>query len=73
MTINRSGSGLYVVDRPSWGFHTDDYFEVADHADLQFTDTDDFTTIAWVRSSVAGAANSRIVDKRGGAAQVGWR
>lgn len=46
-TINRSGSGLYVVDQPSFGLHTDDYFEIG--AGLFLGQTDPVTLMVVAR------------------------
>jgi len=50
-TYNRSGAGLYVVDRPAFGLHTDDYFEIPDHDDLDFANGEDLTVMVAWRSS----------------------
>ncbi|MDK1103793.1 MAG: hypothetical protein QGD93_09295 [Actinomycetota bacterium] len=63
-TINRSGGGLYVVDQASFGGHTDDYFEIADHADLDFAANEAFTIMAVIRSSTIGAGNAVLVGKK---------
>lgn len=73
VTINRSGSGLYVVDRPSFGFHTDDYFEVADHADLDFAADESLTAVMAVRPSTIAAGTEVYVGKKTGVdASAGW-
>ena len=45
VTVNQSGTAelLRIVDRPHAWHDTDDYFVVANHADLNFALTDDFT------------------------------
>jgi hypothetical protein len=47
VTINRSATGAksQIVDQPRFELHTDDYFEIADHADLDFGASDSFTVM----------------------------
>jgi len=69
-TYNRSGAGnLYVVDQPSFGLHTDDYFDVPDHAGLQFGASTDSTWMVLARTGSAVVAGSRLLSKR---ITAGW-
>lgn len=53
-TYNRSGSGTYLVDQPAFGLHTDDYFEIADAAGLDFAADEALTVMVLVRSLLGG-------------------
>jgi hypothetical protein len=63
VTINRSTAGRksVAVVRPVWLLGTDDFFEVADNALLDFDAGDSFTVIAVVRQW--NASNGRLVSK----------
>ena len=64
VTFNRSGSGLYVVDRPAFGFHTDDYFEIPDDPGLDFAADEAFTLMAVHRTSTIAVGQGVIAAKR---------
>jgi hypothetical protein len=66
VTINRSTAGRksVAVVRPVWLLGTDDFFEVADNALLDFDATDSFTVVAVVRQWATPTSNGRYVDKR---------
>lgn len=51
ITVNRASSGRksVVVERPLFLLGTDDYFEIADHANLDFAETDSFTVCVCAR------------------------
>ncbi len=75
-TINRSTSGrksVAVVDSV-WLFGSDDYMEIADHADLDFGASDSFTVLAVARFHAATPGERFLVAKRNAtpAANVGW-
>jgi len=55
-TINRSATGAKstIVDYPMFMLHTDDYLEVADHDDLDFGASDDFTVLLVGRTYDSG-------------------
>lgn len=77
-TLNRAASGrkLAVVDRPLFLMGTDDYFEVADNALLDFALTDSFTLVFACRTYGTPAATTPWMAKRAsltaGAAAAGW-
>lgn len=48
-TIVRGAYGMYLVDRPMFGLHTDDYFQIADEAGLRFADGEEWTYLLAVR------------------------
>jgi len=66
VTINRAASGAVstVVDQAWMSFTTDDYFTIADHANLDFDDTDDWTILFVARNSPHAAFGSRWIFKR---------
>lgn len=68
VTFNRTASGrkLAVVDRPLFLFGTDDYMEVASHADLStIAAGDSFTVVvAFRKYGTIAATNSAIVSNR---------
>jgi len=76
VTINRSSTGRKstVVDQDMFLLGTDDYFEVADDAGLDFTDQD-LTVMAAMRSyDVTPAAVQVLVAKKdGGGVTAGYR
>ncbi len=65
-TMGRSATGLVatIVDRDMELFTTDDYARVTDHSGLDFGGAKDFTIMAAVRYSVAGAGTDYIVAKK---------
>lgn len=67
VTINRSAADRKscVVDQPLFLFGPDDYMIVADHDDMDFTETESFTVAAVVRT-YGSAANETIVAKSTG-------
>ena len=68
VTINRSATGRKsaIVDRPMFLLGTDDYLEVADHADLNFAAADSFTVMALWRRYGTPTSNCKWIDKRSG-------
>ncbi len=66
VTIKRSSSGLVstVIDRDMFLLTTDDYFEVADDAALDFGNTDDFTVVAVFRTHTVAAGTDVLVAKK---------
>lgn len=60
-TYNRSGFGLYVVERPSFGRHTDDYTETAHHPDLDFAGGDDFTMFVMIDATNATPSVDQVL------------
>lgn len=74
VTINRSATGRKstVVDRALFLLGTDDYFEVADHADLDFAASDSFTVAVLLRFYGTAANLAIIAKKTALAAEVGW-
>jgi hypothetical protein len=58
-----SGCKSTLVTRPIWLFGTDDYFEVPNHADLNFGAGQQFTVIA-VRRGWATAGTTAVIAKR---------
>lgn len=77
VTINRATTGkkAVVVDRTCLLFGTDDYLEVADHADLDFAAGDSFTiAIAFRASGQNVAATQALMAKKASAttATQGW-
>ena len=78
VTINRSSSGLVttVIDRSQMLYTTDDYHEFADHADLDFSDTDDFTIMGVFRLVDADPSASWVLMNKAvgiGGTQTGYR
>lgn len=75
ITIARAGSGRQscAVVSPVWLFGTDDYFEVADNALLDFTSSESLTLFA-VQRQWAFATNDAIIAKKANttAATQGW-
>lgn len=69
--VNRSATGLVstLVDRDMFLLSTDDYFTIADHADLDFDASTSFTAIAVATRTLDGA-DRRILGKRTGT--TGW-
>ncbi len=65
VTINRSATGrkTCVVDRPLFLLGVDDYFEVADHNDLDFAAGDSFTVAVALRKYGA-TANLAVIAKK---------
>jgi hypothetical protein len=74
ITINRSTSGRksVAVVCPVHLFGTDDYWEVADNALLDFNATDSFTVIAVVRQWNTPLNNGRLIAKQPLDTTVGW-
>jgi hypothetical protein len=75
VTINRSSSGRKssVVDYPLFLLGTDDYFEIADHADLNFGANDSFTLMVLMRDYGAVAYHAYICKRTNVAtASVGY-
>ena len=75
-TVNRAASGRksVLVDRSLWLLGTDDYFEVADNALLDFALADSFSAMAVLRQP-SFTASSTLIAKRAAsdsAASVGW-
>ncbi len=67
VTINRSATGRKsaVVDRPMFLLGTDDYFEVADHANLDFAGNESLTVVGVFRTyDKTPAANMVLVAKK---------
>ena len=67
VTISRSATGLKsaIISQPVFLLATDDYLEVADHADLDFGAADSFTVIGLFRSyDVTPAADMALVFKK---------
>jgi len=75
VTINRAASGLVstVVDRPMFLLGTDDYFEIPDHANLDFANGDDFTAMVAGRRLIAPTASDKLLDKRVGSFDQGYK
>ena len=75
VTINRSTSGRksVAVVRPVWLLGTDDFFEVADNALLDFGASDSFTVVAVVRQWATPASFGRYVDKTQASDGAGYR
>jgi hypothetical protein len=76
VTINRSTAGrkACAVVRPVWLLGTDDFFEVADNALLDFGAGDDFTVVAVVRQWGTPTNNGVYVNKRDAVApNTGYR
>ena len=65
-TINRSSSGLVstVVDQDMFLLTTDDYFEIADDAALDFGNTDDFSGIVIFRTNTVAAGDDVLLAKK---------
>jgi hypothetical protein len=74
VTINRSTAGRksVAVVRPVWLLGTDDYFEVADNALLDFDAGDSFTVVAVVRQWATPTNFGRYVEKRQGGDFAGY-
>lgn len=66
VTIARSGTALIttVVDRDMWLLNTNDYFEVADSASLDFGNTDSFTVMATFRTRTVASGSDVLVAKK---------
>jgi hypothetical protein len=73
VTINRSTAGRksVAVVRPVWLLGTDDFFEVADNALLDFDAGDSFTVIAVVRQWATPTNFGRYVSKKS-SGLFGW-
>jgi hypothetical protein len=73
VTINRSTAGRksVAVVRPVWLLGTDDFFEVADNALLDFGASDSFTVVAVVRQWATPTAAGRYANK-GNATGARW-
>lgn len=67
VTLNRATSGrkLVIVDRDLYLLGTDDYFEIADAADLNFALTDSFTVAVLVRQQATPASTGSYCSKQG--------
>jgi hypothetical protein len=76
VTINRSTAGrkACAVVRPTWLLGTDDFFEVADNALLDFGAGDDFTVVAVVRQWGTGGSFMAYASKQNpdSNSNVGW-
>lgn len=66
-----AGKKLAIVDRAMFLLGTDDYFEIADHADLDFAAGEDFT-IMLVFRTYAPTETSLILSKRSLSAPPGY-
>jgi hypothetical protein len=67
VTINRAATGrpALIVDRDTMWAGADDYFEVADHANLDFSDTDDLTVAFYGRVyDATPAADMVLIGKK---------
>lgn len=74
VTINRSTAGRKscAVVRPVWLLGTDDYFEVADNALLNFGASDSFTVVAVVRQWGTPSFAALASKKAGGGTSAGY-
>lgn len=74
-TLNRSTSGrkLSVVDRPLFLLGTDDYFEAADHASLDFDAGESFTAVVALRQYATPLNAGRWLSKKTGSAGYSLR
>lgn len=70
-----SAAKLVEVTRPGFLLHTDDYLEIANHADLNFAANESFSVAVFFRAYGNDADFDRIVGHRGlggGASPAGW-
>ena len=74
VTISRGASGRksVAVCAPLFLFGTDDYLEIADHADLDFAATDSFTVAVALRMYGTTANTAIIAKKTGLAVETGY-
>lgn len=75
ITLARTSSAAKLVEvtRPGFLLHTDDYFEIADHADLDFRLADSFTVMILLRLHTDAAAMTFISKKIGQGNVTGWQ
>lgn len=75
VTVSRDSSGYVstLVDRHMWALSTDDYFEIADDAALDFAADEALTVLAVVRPSTVAAGQDIAVAKKDNlTTSAGW-